>query len=459
MTPLEKLRARMQALTAEGRTLAAKDEPTDEEVGRMKAIQADLVAAEERQKALTDFSATLERMQSDDPIPATAGPAAGEPAGGYAIPRHRGRLQMFRGQQAGEQPPDVRAYRTGQFLLASLFGLPKSRQFCRDHGIPLIFETDVGDRRFAVAGASEAINTDGGFLVPEEMENAVLDYLEVYGLARRECEPVPMARDTKVQPNKTGRLTFYPVGEGVAGTVSQMAFGQIGLTARKWMCIAPYSSEIDEDSVISFADEVTRDAGEAAAATEDDCLINAAGLSAHHGINGIRNRLTAAAGLAGAIAAATAAHDTFAELDATDLQQAMSLHPNRAYNGAKWFCSQYAFGAAFQRLIAAAGGNTVANLVAGVPKQYLGYPIEITEAMPSGVATDYTGLAMILFGNMRMAAKFGSRRGMTIQLLKELYAASDQIALKFTERFDINVHGLGTTAATGTLTAVVGGSG
>jgi HK97 family phage major capsid protein len=384
------------------------------------------------QARLMDFSGALATM--DD---AGGGQGYGGGGGGHV------RLRAFKGPDAAEK-----AFASGQWLRWRLLGNEFAGAWCQNH-----------PNLVRLGEASESINSAGGFLVPDVLTSAIIDLREEYGVARRECDVVPMTSDNLSIPKRAGGLQAFFVGESSEITDSTAAWDLVSLVVKKLAVLTRMSSELNDDAVISMAEQLTSEIAFAFAMGEDSALWNGDGTSPYGGIVGIRTKLTAASGLAGAVAAATAAHDTFPELDASDVQQLMAALPEQFDANAKWYCSGKCWGTVFARLLMAATGNAAVDLSAGLKRQYMGYPIVTSPKMPANNATDYTGLAMILFGNMRMAAKFGSRRGMTIQLLKELYAASDQIALKFTERFDINVHGLGTTAATGTLTAVVGGSG
>jgi HK97 family phage major capsid protein len=95
----------------------------------------------------------------------------------------------------------------------------------------------------------------------------------------------------------------------------------------------------------------------------------------------------------------------------------------------------------FERLIGASGGVTKDQASGRTIREYNGYPVEITPAMlaPAAPTTDASDVAMILFGDLNMSASMGDRRGMTISRSTEYKFAEDQIAIKGTERFDINV--------------------
>jgi HK97 family phage major capsid protein len=109
----------------------------------------------------------------------------------------------------------------------------------------------------------------------------------------------------------------------------------------------------------------------------------------------------------------------------------------------------------FQRIIASAGGISKDDITGKVVHQYLGFPVEISPAMPA-VTTDLSDRAMILFGDIGLAATFGNRRGMAVARSTEYKFAEDQIAIKATERFDINIHDIGNATAAGPVVALIG---
>jgi hypothetical protein len=53
-----------------------------------------------------------------------------------------------------------------------------------------------------------------------------------------------------------------------------------------------------------------------------------------------------------------------------------------------------------------------------------------------------------------MAATMGTRRGVTLRADESIYFAQDALALRVTERFDINVHERGTATTAGPILAL-----
>lgn len=352
-------------------------------------------------------------------------------------------LKNIRGEAAEE-----RAHRMGQFFLASMFGSAKASTWCRENGV-------VVERAL-----SEGVQSAGGILVPEEMQNEIIVLRNEYGLARRALKVVPMGRDTISTPKLVSGLTMYFTGEGVAATQSQPVWTNVRLTAKKASVLTLFSSELDEDAVVSIGDILTGEIAYAYAAGEDGCLFSGDGTSTYGGMTGLRKIFNDGVGsLAGSVDGASG-HDTMAEMDAADLAKVMGALPQYVYTRGNptWYCSQTMWANVFERLIGASGGVTKDQASGRTLREYNGYPVEITPAMlaPASSATDTSDVAMILFGDLNLSASMGDRRGMTISRSTEYKFAEDQITIKGTERFDINCHNTGDTTTPGSVVALMG---
>ncbi len=352
-------------------------------------------------------------------------------------------LKNFKGENAHED-----AFKAGNFLLASVFGNAKAAAWCRENGLAV------------ERAASEGVNSAGGYLVPEEMENRIIILRNSYGLARRDVRVVPMGRDTMTTPKLVSGLTMYFVGEGVAPTQSQAVWTNVRLTAKKAGVLTVWSSELDEDAVISIGDSLTGEIAYAFAAGEDGCLFSGDGTSTYGGMTGLRKIFTDGVGtLAGAVDAATG-HDTLAEFDAADLAKVQGQLPQYVYTmgNPKWYCAQTTWGNVFERLIGASGGVTKDQASGRTIREYNGYPVEITPAMlaPAAPSTTVNDVPIILFGDLNMSVSMGDRRGMTVTRSTEYKFAEDQIAIKGTERFDINCHNTGDATNAGSIVALMG---
>jgi HK97 family phage major capsid protein len=188
---------------------------------------------------------------------------------------------------------------------------------------------------------------------------------------------------------------------------------------------------------------------------EDQCGFIGDGSATYGGIKGLTTRILEAANTAGAVDCATAGHDTFADVDNTDLSKLMGALPKFALMNAKFYCSQVCKSLVFDRLKATAGGNTVQTLQGTTGDNYLGYPIVVSQVLPTSTG-DLNNLPMLFFGDLSKAATMGERRGITVKRDDSIKFVEDQIALKATERIDINVHDLGDTSTAGPIVGLIG---
>jgi HK97 family phage major capsid protein len=392
-------------------------------------------------KEVTDLDGQIDRAVEAQELAARAAVPV-EPEGRAAVavrPTLYSSLKSFK-SFTSERGVIVRAedqaFRAGQFILATIFGVEKAQKWCAENGIAL------------VRAQAEGVNSAGGFLVPEEMMAAIIVLRETFGVFRREAQVVPMGRDSMNWPRRTGGVTAYFVNENTAPTESQASWDNVNLVAKKLAVLVRLSTELADDAVINVADYLVNEIAYAFASKEDDCGFNGDGSSTYGGITGLTQKFltTATAGVYTA-----SGHATFDALSASDIELMRALLPFYAVPGAKLYCSQYAFAACFERLIAAGGGNSIATLNGEIVYRYLGTPIVISQKM---VSTSPTGKIGIIYGDLSKAAVIGERRQATIKRSDERYFDTDQIGLMGTERVDINVHDVGDAATVGPVVAL-----
>ena len=354
------------------------------------------------------------------------------------------KLKAFKDKYAADGSTvraEDQAYSVGMWMKSVLFRHEGATEWLKQNGMGV------------AKAASEGVDSAGGFLVPEQMMASIIDLREQYGIFRQEATIVPMGRDTLNWPRRTGGLTAYFVGENTAMTESQVSWDNVNLTAKKLGVLTRFSTELDEDAVISIADWLTNEIAYAFASREDDCGFNGDGTSTYGGIRGL-TQLGIASQCAGSKYTAASGHNTFALLDQTDLTGVIGLLPRYALPNAKFYVSQTGFAVTFERLIATVGGNSIATLDGEIVYRYLGFPVVISQKMPL-VTSSITGQVMMAFGDLRLAAALGERRQVTMRRSDERYFDSDQVGLLGTERIDINVHDCGTATAAGPLVFLV----
>jgi HK97 family phage major capsid protein len=347
-------------------------------------------------------------------------------------------LKNFRGATNAEA--NQKAYRFGKWLHANVFtshpGSEAAKQWCGEN---------------IKAAQAEGTIQDGGFLVPTEFERTLIDLREMYGSFRANAKTEPMAYETKQIPRRTGGLTAYFVGEAAAGTTSAKAGDLVTLVAKKLMCLVPYSTEIAEDSIINLADDLAGEIAYAFALKEDNCGFLGDGTSTYGGITGVINKLLGLSGtianIAGIRVQATISTGTFASAILGDFQATIAKLPKYADTpNAKWYMHKTFYHSVPATLLVAAGGNSISDLQKGAREQtFLGYPVEFVQVMPTVWVANQI---FALFGDLNLAASFGDRRKTTLFSDPYSLSANDQVQIRGTERFDINIHDVGNASAT-----------
>ncbi len=411
---------------------------------QIAAAQAHTRRSEQLDKLILDLEKPNGRKTDPDP-PANPQNARGV-LGDFRIPATARRgcpLKAFKPRQ-GERQDDAerRAFRVGMWARSVIFRDQRASQWCLNNGMGV-------DIRGALGTNS---NPDGGALVPEQFNDALIDLREQYGVARQQVQVYPMGRDTMLIPRRLGGISIGPIGENPAAGITQSnpQFNQVQLTAKKCGGLTLMSTEIAEDAVLDLAEWVVQEFAYGFALFEDQCLFTGDGTSTYLGIRGLTNLLTTASALAGAVAA-TSTHNKFSLVDNVDLTNTMSALPMFARRNAKWYCSSVAADLVFHRLQAIAGGNTVMTLQGGTGDSYLGYPIVISQVLPTSTGV-INGTALLFFGDLSMAAAMGDRREVRVFPSEHRFMDTDQIGIRGTERIDIVVHDIGpTTVGTGTV--------
>jgi HK97 family phage major capsid protein len=126
--------------------------------------------------------------------------------------------------------------------------------------------------------------------------------------------------------------------------------------------------------------------------------------------------------------------------------------PRYAEGNAKWYISKAGYAASMMRLIDAAGGNTIATLQGGANmREFLGYPVVITQVMNSTLTAQTSTDGLCYFGDLRQGAAFGNRRGVSVMVSEHRYMEFDELAIRGTQRFDINVHETGSATVASSL--------
>jgi len=434
------------ARAEEVKAQADKDGRTmNEDEGKRFAALMD--EAESLVKAATDQD-RLERFKAkaDEPEPRRVEPQMDTAHRSviFAEPKKypRGKLRAFTGPDG-----DADAFRSGQWMMAALFNNASARQWCNEHNVEL-----------RVQAQTSGLNAYGGYLVPTQFEQAVIDLRDCYGWIRQNAKVVQMTSDNMVVPRRSAGTTCYFVGDNDSITESNKQWNQVELTAKKCAQLVRMSSEINEDAIISMVDDLAQEMAYQFAKKEDECAVDGDGTDTYGRILGVRPKMIDT-DHDGSYSDNSTAGDNWSEVTAAMLTSTMALLPQYAWAGAKWHCSPKAKAAMFDRLLAAGGGNTIMTLEAGAGLQYMGYPVVMSSAMPSDdSAAALNNKIMVIFGDVSQACTFGDRRGITLKVSADRYLEYDQIGIQATERFDINWHDIGDDTSAGPVVGMLGGT-
>lgn len=376
-----------------------------------------------------------------------------------ATARRGGNPRNFRGEQNGMRA-DERAYRFGMWALSRIglclpqYAVPAANHFVHNY---------MGGISNVSHGESDG-TTGGQFLVPEEFSSDMIILREQYGVARRLFSRSTMTSDTKHEPKRNSGLTAYFVGENQAGTESNMTWQDVLLVAKDVMAITRMSNQLSADAAVNVGDTLAGEISYAFAQKEDDCGFNGNATSPYGGIQGILNLLincdpnTPNTKSAGTVTAGvTGAWSSVVMADFNNVVGKLPQFADTPNTG--WVCHKTFYASVMQKLEIAAGGVTAREVQDGDRRprpMFLGYPVEFSQVFPAVTAA--TGVPVIL-GDLQLSSIFGDRQQTSIAFSESATVGGEsvfernQIAVRGTERFDINNHGCGTASVVG---AVVG---
>lgn len=438
MKSITELQARAEALGAEAEAIVAlaqseNREPTAEEQARFDEIvgsndKPGLIGQirtqiEKKEKLDADLAVIMARKEA-----AVAAPVAQQPK--IKIPARARAASKVQGFSSEED-----AYVSGQYILANLFNNKKAKAWCKDHGIKATMTTFD--------------NVSSGFLVPEAMENAVVELRQEYGVFRREAQNITMPAPKWKVPKQTNEVTGYWMAEGTTITSSDLTHTMVELDAKKLAATVQITSELNDDAIISVSEMVARSVAQTFAQKEDEAGFLGDGTSTYGAIMGLASALGSAS-----VVTATS-NQTFSALTFANFEAMVGLRKLwRGNSNPKFYISQAGWAASMLRLMDAAGGNSISDLQSGARSySFLGYPVVISQVLESRLTGTTTARACY-FGDLAQTAILGTRRGISLAVDNSLGFLSDTIYLRATQRVDINVHDRGDASNSGGFIAL-----
>lgn len=356
---------------------------------------------------------------------------------------YRGKAFKQFGSEAGKA-----AYKAGR-QIAAYFGDANSAQWCKENGIDVHVKT-----------MSTGNNTLGGLTVVDELDQAILYYREERGVARNIMEVVSMNSETRTVNRNVGGTSVVALGEGQQYTASDISFSGVQLTAKKFGALTQNTIELGEDSYAIIAEEIAKDHGYAHGVMEDKVAFLGDGSSTYNGLVGVteafKKLVTDAGGTwatdsnksyAAGVQVATGA--TLASVTIGDLVKlASKVATFPGMQLVYYMPSQFYFGVVAPAL-AAVGGNTSAQIVDGVTRQFFnGLPVVFIDELYTPLLTAENNGFVAFCGDASQAGLFGDRRGISFSSSQEVGFLTDTEYNKSTARYGVNWWNIGNASST-----------
>ena len=421
---LEQTKERIADLQDEVQAIVNLAENDDRELNDGESTRVDECLAEIQ--ILRENEQRLEKVESEKQRVALARQPQKQDAPKIlpAIPKAKARLHAFKGEQAERD-----AYHAGQWIKAQFLNDAAAKQFCNDHGLILGAQTG-------------GTNSEGGFLVPDPLSDAIIDVRDSVGVARQISRVIPMTSDTLSVPKRSGGLTIDYPSEAGSITASDKAWANVSLAVKKQATLSKVSNELLADAVINVADDLASEIGFAFAQASDNELINGDGSSTYGSETGVISAL----GAAGKVTL-DSGETSQSSVTLADLHSVAGKLGDKHHAQAVWVMNRSFYSNVVQKLVYAAGGNTVSDIAGGSGASLFGYQVYLTEQMPADAADK----CIALFGAFVNGVVIGDRDGVEIAMSDSVYFADDCMGIRATARNDINVHDAGDGSDAGAI--------
>ena len=266
---------------------------------------------------------------------------------------------------------------------------------------------------------SEGVDSEGGYLVPEEYDSRLIQALTEENVFRKLGTTITTSGERKINIAATTPAAAW-IDEGEALTFGDATFDQILLDAHKLHVAIKVTDELLYDNAFGLENYIIREFGKALANAEEDAFLNGDG-------NGKPLGLLAEDG--GAEIGVTAASATAITADEI-INLVYSL--KRPYRKNARFLMNDQTIAALRKL---KDGNQAflwqPSMQAGEPDRLFGYPVITSPYMPTIAA----GKPAIAFGDFKYY-NIGDRGTRSFAELKELFAGNGMVGFVAKERVD-----------------------
>ncbi len=277
--------------------------------------------------------------------------------------------------------------------------------------------------RVATPGVMNALqvgtDSEGGYLVPDEYERTLVQGLEEENVLRSLCTVIQTSSGDRKIPLVASHGTASWVDE--EGTIpdSDDTFGQITIGAHKVATMIKVSDELLQDSVFNIESYIAAEFARRIGAAEEEAFITGNGTGKPTGLLHATNGAGIGVTTNGNTPTADEIFDLIHSIKSVYRKKAVFLLNDstlKALRKLKDGQGQYLW---------------QPGLKEGQPDTLLNYRLVTSPFMPE---ID-SGNKVILFGDFSYYW-LAEREGRTLERLNELYAVTDQVGFKMTERLD-----------------------
>ncbi|MDA8227046.1 MAG: phage major capsid protein [Desulfitobacterium hafniense] len=263
-------------------------------------------------------------------------------------------------------------------------------------------------------------DSEGGYLVPDEFERTLIEYLEEENIFRQLAKVITTSSGDKKIPVVATKGTASWVDEEGAIPESGDTFGQVSIGAYKLATMIKVSEELLNDSVFNLESYIAKEFARRIGTKEEEAFFIGDGTGKPTGI------FNATGGATLGITAASATAITVDEV--MDLFYSLKS----PYRKNAVFVMNDATVKAIRKLKDGNGQYIwQPSITAGQPDTILNRPVKTSAYVPT-IASAAKAIAFGDFGYYWVA----DRQGRSFQRLNELYAATGQVGFKATQRVD-----------------------
>ena len=262
--------------------------------------------------------------------------------------------------------------------------------------------------------------SEGGYTVPDEFDRQLIEGLEDENIMRGLVHIIRTGSGEHKIPIVASHGTGSWVEEEQAIPESDDAFSQVTLSAHKFATMIRISRELLNDSAFDLAAYIAHEFVRRAGAAEEQAILTGDG--SHKPIGLLHDTLGAQVGVTAASTMAITADELI------DLQHSLKSGYRRK---AVWIMNDATISAI--RKLKDGQGQYIwqPGIKEGAPDMLFNQRVLMSNYMPL-VAT---GNKVILYGDYSYYW-LAEREGRTLERLNELYAVTDQVGFKMTERLD-----------------------